>query len=144
MTELIWSPQALRDLEGIRAYIALDSPLYANLTVRRVVAALERLKAFPESGRIVPERNAPDIREVIVGRYRVVYRRKAAAVEIATVFLGSRQFSLWKTQGRPNNALEPSRPLVLYDHVAAARGSARSVDMAVTCQVSKAFPSSPS
>lgn len=27
MTELIWSPQALRDLEGIRAYIALDSPL---------------------------------------------------------------------------------------------------------------------
>ena len=94
MTELIWSPQALRDLEGIRAYIALDSPLYANVTVRRVVAALERLKAFPESGRIVPERNAPDIREVIVGRYRVVYRRKAAAVEIATVFLGSRQFSL--------------------------------------------------
>lgn len=93
MTELIWSPQALRDLEGIRAYIALDSPLYADLTVRRIVAAVERLKAFPESGRIVPERNAPDIREVIVGRYRVVYRRQAGAVEIATVFRGSRQFS---------------------------------------------------
>jgi toxin ParE1/3/4 len=94
VTELIWSPQALRDLEGIRAYIAIDSPLYADLTVRRVVAAVERLKAFPESGRIVPERNTPDIREVIVSRYRVVYRRKAGAVEIATVFRGAKQFTI--------------------------------------------------
>jgi len=72
VTELIWSPQALRDLEGIRAYIAFNSPRYADLTVRRVVAAAERLRAVPESGRVVPERAAPDIREVIVGRYRVV------------------------------------------------------------------------
>jgi plasmid stabilization system protein ParE len=64
------------------------------LTVRRVVAAVERLRAFPESGRVVPERAAPDIREVIVGRYRVVYRRKSGAVEIATVFRGSRQLAL--------------------------------------------------
>lgn len=61
MTELIWSPQAFRDLEGIRAYIALDSPRYADLTVRRVVEAVERLKVFPESGRAVPERAVPDI-----------------------------------------------------------------------------------
>lgn len=94
MTELIWSPQALRDLEGIRAYIALDSSQYADLTVRRVLAAVERLRAFPESGRIVPERNTPDIREVIVGRFRVVYRRKAGAVEIVTVFGASKQFAI--------------------------------------------------
>jgi len=94
VTELVWSPQALRDLEAVRAYIALDSTLYADLTVRRVVAAVERLKAFPESGRIVPERNSPDIREIIVGRYRVVYRRKLGVVEIVTVFRGSRQFNL--------------------------------------------------
>jgi toxin ParE1/3/4 len=94
VTELTWSPQAMRDLEGIRAYIALDSPQYADLTIRRILAAVERLQAFPESGRIVPERSSPDIREVIVGRFRVVYRRKAGAVEIATVFRGSRQFTL--------------------------------------------------
>jgi toxin ParE1/3/4 len=65
-----------------------------TLAVRRVLAAVERLRAFPESGRIVPERNTPDIREVIVGRFRVVYRRKAGAVEIATVFRASRQFEI--------------------------------------------------
>jgi len=94
VTELVWAPQALRDLEGVRAYIALHSPRYADLTVRRGVAAVERPKAFPESGRIVRERNDPDIREVIVGRYRVVYRRKAGAVEIATVFRGAKQFMI--------------------------------------------------
>ena len=94
MTELIWSPQAVRDLEGIREFIALDSSQYADLTVRRVVAAVERLKQFPESVRIVPERKSPDIREVIVGAYRVVYRHKSGLVEIATVFRGSRQLSI--------------------------------------------------
>jgi toxin ParE1/3/4 len=92
VTELIWSPQSLRDLESIRGYIAVDSQQYADLMVRRIVAAVERLKAFPESGRIVPERNAPDVRELVVGRYRVVYRRKTHVVEIATVFRGSRDF----------------------------------------------------
>jgi addiction module RelE/StbE family toxin len=91
VTDLVWSPQSLRDLEAIRAYIAADSPLYADSMVRRVVAAVERLKGFPESGRMVPERNSPEIREIIVGRYRVVYRRKADVVEVATVFQGSRQ-----------------------------------------------------
>ncbi len=92
MTSLIWSPQALRDLESIRGYIAKDSPLYADLVVRRIVAAVERLTAFPESGRVVPERGSPEIREVIVRPYRVVYRLRPGVVEIATVFRASRLF----------------------------------------------------
>ena len=92
MTSLIWSPQSLRDLESIRAYIAEDSPLYADLVVRRIVAAVERLTTFPESGRVVPERGTPDIREVIVKPHRVVYRVRPGIVEIATVFRASRLF----------------------------------------------------
>jgi toxin ParE1/3/4 len=53
---------------------------------------VERLKLFPDSGRIVPERNSPEIREIVVGRYRVVYRRRVEAIEIATVFRGSHEF----------------------------------------------------
>ena len=92
MIPLLWSPQSLRDIESIRAYIAEDSPLYADLVVRRLVAAAERLRAFPESGRIVPERNTPEIREVIVRPYRLVYRVRPGLVEIATVFRASRLF----------------------------------------------------
>jgi len=49
----------------IDPYIHL--PRFCNLCgarVRRIVAAVERLHAFPESGRVVPERNVPEIREV--------------------------------------------------------------------------------
>jgi len=89
---LFWSPQSLDDLESIRAYIALDSPVYADLVVRRLVAAVERLRVFPESGRIVPERNDPVIREILERPYRVVYRVLPGQVEIVMVFHASRLF----------------------------------------------------
>ena len=41
-------------------------------------------------GRAVPEFNDEVIREVIVGNYRVIYRVRADAVEILTVFHGAR------------------------------------------------------
>ena len=62
MTRLIWSPQAERDVLAIRTYIEQDSPLYADLVVRRIVAGVEHMASFPESGRIVPERDDPAIR----------------------------------------------------------------------------------
>jgi plasmid stabilization system protein ParE len=54
--------------------------------------AVERLGTFPESGRVVPERNAQDLREIIVRPYRIVYRQRPGLVEIATVFRASRVF----------------------------------------------------
>jgi len=93
VTELIWSPRALADLEEIRTFIDADSPAWADLTVRRIVAAVERLQQFPDSGRMVPERQSPEIREVVAVNFRIVYRRRADIVEIATVFRGSRNFS---------------------------------------------------
>ena len=91
MTRVLWSPQAIRDVEAIRAFIAQDSSAYAQLIVGRLVAAVDRLQDFPESGRIVPERQNPAIREVIVPPYRLVYRLRGGLVEIATVFRSSRQ-----------------------------------------------------
>ena len=74
MTQIVWSPQALRDIESVRAYIAEDSPRVAELVIGRIIQAVERIRIFPESGRKVPERNDPEIREVIESPYRVVYR----------------------------------------------------------------------
>ena len=53
MTKLLWSPQSLRDLQSIRDYVATDSPRYAALVVERIVQGVERLAAFPDSGRVV-------------------------------------------------------------------------------------------
>lgn len=92
MTQIIWSPRSLRDVESIRDYIAGNSPLVADLMVTRIIKTVERLQTFPESGRKVPERNDPEIREVIAAPYRVVYRLREGNVEIITVFRASRLF----------------------------------------------------
>ncbi len=90
MAEVKWTPQAAGDLEAITQFIAADSPHYASLFAMDVLAAVERLMAFPYSGRIVPEVNNPAIREIIFGSYRIVYRVKDGVVEILTVYHGAR------------------------------------------------------
>ena len=41
---------------------------------------------MPHAGRVVPEFDRDDIREVIVGNYRIVYRVRATEVLVLTVF----------------------------------------------------------
>jgi addiction module RelE/StbE family toxin len=92
VTRLRWSPRAVDDLEAIREYIARDSPQYASLVVQRLVNSVERLTDFPEVGRMVAEVGVPELRELIVRPFRLVYRLKPGLVEIATVFRSSRRF----------------------------------------------------
>jgi plasmid stabilization system protein ParE len=53
-----------------------------------------RLADYPESGRVVPEVGSESLRELIIGRYRVIYRYRAPIVEIATVLHGARRFTM--------------------------------------------------
>ncbi|MCX9010673.1 MAG: type II toxin-antitoxin system RelE/ParE family toxin [Candidatus Methanoperedens sp.] len=90
MVRIIWSPDAAADLEAICEYIAKDSEYYARVFAQGVINAVERLLVFPESGRIVPEYNQEDLREIIFQNYRIVYRIKSDAVEIVTITHGAR------------------------------------------------------
>lgn len=56
----------------------------------KVFEAVDRLELFPESGRVVPELNRKEIREVIIGNYRIIYRIRGELVEILTVYHSSR------------------------------------------------------
>ncbi|MFM9904055.1 MAG: type II toxin-antitoxin system RelE/ParE family toxin [Pyrinomonadaceae bacterium] len=90
MAEIRWTSQAAEDLDSIAAFIFQDSPHYASLFVLQILKAVERLDRFPESGRIVPETNNPNIREILLGNYRIVYRLKYSTAEILTIYHGSR------------------------------------------------------
>lgn len=89
MAEIVWSPQAVSDVAAIKTYISRDSVHYANLVVTRLIAAVERAGAFPESGRVVPEIGDPAMREILWRSYRLVYRVRGAEVQIVTVFHGA-------------------------------------------------------
>jgi toxin ParE1/3/4 len=56
----------------------------------RIIRAAERLSGTPQSGRIVPEFGESEIREIIVGNYRIIYQVTALGVEIARVWHGAR------------------------------------------------------
>jgi toxin ParE1/3/4 len=92
VTRIVWAPQAVEDVEAIRAYVARDSPHYADLVVERIVAAVALLASSPRSGRVVPEVGDESLREVIHGNYRIVYRLRHDIIQIVTAFHGARLF----------------------------------------------------
>jgi toxin ParE1/3/4 len=53
----------------------------------------ETLDSFPEIGRIVPEIDDPDIREVFVYSYRLVYQKTSAGVDILALLHSKRDFA---------------------------------------------------
>jgi addiction module RelE/StbE family toxin len=94
VTKIRWTEQAVADLRSIREFIERDSPRYGRLVAERLYQATERLEQFPRSGRVVREVGRDDLRELIVGDYRIVYRLEPDAVVLLMVFRGSRLFPI--------------------------------------------------
>ena len=90
MTRVVWTRGAVEDVEAVKAYVARDSVRYATLLAERIVAAVDRLESFPESGRVVPEVGDGSLREIIYGAYRIVYRIQAESVQVVTVHHAAR------------------------------------------------------
>lgn len=90
MATVGWTAQALDDLEAACLYIARDAPHIAQIFTARAFDAVDRLADFPLSGRIVPETGRPELREVIVYSYRIMYRYTGDDVVVLTVHHGAR------------------------------------------------------
>ena len=61
--------------------------------IDRLTKRSEQIAAFPRSGRMVPEYEAPDIREVIERPYRIIYRIKTDQIDILAVVHGAQLLS---------------------------------------------------
>jgi plasmid stabilization system protein ParE len=88
-----WAEVAVRDLEELVAFIAVDSPLDAERVLRRVEARAARLESSPARGRVVPELARFGMRtwrELVVRPYRLIYRIESDAVTVLAVFDGRR------------------------------------------------------
>ena len=74
MVQIRWLSEAKIDLKEIFDYISLDSKRYAKLQVNRIRKRTSILKSQPRVGKMVDEIEIPEIRELIQGNYRIVYR----------------------------------------------------------------------
>ena len=62
--DIVWSPIALDDLYDIVVFIARDNPDRAMAFGYELILQTERLREFPDFGRVVPEYQNPGIREI--------------------------------------------------------------------------------
>lgn len=91
--KVLWTENSIQDLLAIKEFISLDSPDRAETWIGELYTSGENLVTFPQRGRIVPEFNQENIRELLIENYRLVYRVKANSIEILTIFEGHRRLS---------------------------------------------------
>lgn len=89
---IAWTERAASDLRAIDEYIAANDSAAAERWIGKVLAKVERAARFPLAGRVVPEKGRPDIREVFLRTYRIVYRVREGSILVLTVFEGHRLF----------------------------------------------------
>jgi toxin ParE1/3/4 len=90
MAEIRWSLRSADDLRDVEDFIARDSPLHAVRTIDQIVESVEPLASFPLMGRVVPEFERDDLRELIYGSYRIVYLLREFDVLVVRVIHGAR------------------------------------------------------
>lgn len=99
--EVVWTSTCFRDLEQAYQYIALDSAVYAQSLAEDVVERARWLGRNAEMGSKVPEFDLEEIREVRVGRYRLIYRLEPGRVTLLGLIHGARDLAaMWKEESR--------------------------------------------
>ena len=76
-----WTDNAVDHLVNIYEYISLNSPTYARRMVDQITRRSEQIGDQPYSGRMVPEYETEDIRELIEKPYRIIYRVKQDQID---------------------------------------------------------------
>ena len=73
---IIFSHPAIDDLKSIVRYIAKNNQEAAAKFGGKLIESVRYLEKFPRFGRVVPEQNDENIREIICKPYRIFYRVK--------------------------------------------------------------------
>jgi toxin ParE1/3/4 len=83
--KVVWSPLAVERATEIVNCIAQDKPLAANKWIHTVFSKVDQVRSNPEIGRIVPEINERQIRELIYGNYRIIYHIETKQISMLTI-----------------------------------------------------------
>ena len=93
---VVWAESAQAALDEVVSYIAHDSRDQAIKVLIRALEAAASLETLADRGRLVPELREPDLREIFVFRYRLMYRVAAEQVRIVAFVHGARDFASWR------------------------------------------------
>ena len=90
MAEIRWTKESYLWLKDIYDYIALDNPKAASRVVEGIFYKVQALKRMPEMGYRYYRCEDQNIRILLYGHYRIVYRLNPTAdVDVLGIFHGS-------------------------------------------------------
>jgi toxin ParE1/3/4 len=84
------APHIGQPADGALESLQLNSPTCAKRMVDRITRLSSQIAGNPLSGRMVPEYQADDIRELIEKPYRIIYRVKQDQINMLAVINGAR------------------------------------------------------
>ena len=89
------SESAVRDLEAIQAYYQeQEVPEVGDRFVKEIFSSVEALATHLDRGRMVPEFNNTQLRELIHPPFRIVYRRFKDKISVVRVWRSERLMQL--------------------------------------------------
>ena len=93
---VVWSEGATVELDAAMAYIAADSPPSAARLLERILGSAASLADLSERGRMVPERQDPTIRELLVEPFRLLYKVGAEDVIVLGLIHQRQDYDRWR------------------------------------------------
>jgi toxin ParE1/3/4 len=90
MHELVWTENALQDLDDIGAFVAQDSPRAAANLVKRIATSVASLAEHPQLGRIGRDTTTREL--VVPGTPYIAAYRVRQQIEVLAIFHASRQW----------------------------------------------------
>ena len=96
--KIIFSNSALNELEDIQTYYTeIGVPQVGTDFISNIISNIELLYDNPDMGRMVPEFNVSDIRELILSPYRIVYLREQQKITVIRIWRSERLLNLNNT-----------------------------------------------
>ncbi len=89
--KLIWAEEALTDFEAIITHVAQTNPRAAEKLGNAMIRHIEVLSTFPRIGPRHPKAAHEGIREILSGKYRILYKvdDQLKSVEIVKIWHGA-------------------------------------------------------
>src|SRR5258706_13135928 len=88
-----WTLPAKNDLKAIFDFIEKDSRYYAEKVIENIVEKSKQIEQFPASGRVVPEIENENTRELFIYSYRLIYEIEDGIINMLAVIHGARDIS---------------------------------------------------
>lgn len=99
--EVVWARRARSDFRLAISHIQADSPSAARSFASATIQASRSLSTLSERGRAVPELGQEEVRELLLGRYRLVYEVFPEKVAVVRLIHASRDFlKAWRRVDR--------------------------------------------